>query len=217
MAPTAPDMTSRGRARWRDRALAPCPRPGRRRGLASSAAVAVVALLCAACGGSAGATRSSTTTTAPRSSSSARSAESATRSGTFAAYASCLRSHGAAPPGSPPRPYAGASTAALAAARVACAKLRPSGGFGFGFGGAAGSPANSQLLAAYRNCLKIHGVTLPARARRAASAAVSGASSPPTTAPSPPGRRFTPTPAEKAAFAACSALLPRGTAPAASG
>jgi hypothetical protein len=41
------------------------------------------------------------------------------------------------------------------AAFQACASLRPTGGF---FGGGA---VNSAQFAAYRNCLQLHGVTLP--------------------------------------------------------
>jgi hypothetical protein len=80
-----------------------------------------------------------------------------------------------------------------------CASLRPTGGFG-GFG----AGLNSAQAAAYRNCLQIHGVTLP---------------TPPTTTPGQPpstggagrGNGFAQlrnNPAYQAAAKACASLLP---------
>ena len=132
--------------------------------------VGVVPLALAACGG-ASASGSSTSTTKP----------SATAS--EAAYSACLKQHGVTlpsfTPGSIPAggtrptftpgsggftPGSGAggfrNNPKFAKAEAACKSLRPSGGFGgFGRGGSGGF--NSAAFAAYRNCLKLHGVTLP--------------------------------------------------------
>jgi hypothetical protein len=77
-------------------------------------------------------------------------------------------------------------------AAAACKKLRPKGGFG-GFGGGSGG-FNSTAFAAYRNCLKLHGVTLPTGGGRP-----SPGSTPSTTTPSA---------SYQAAIAACAALRP---------
>lgn len=91
----------------------------------------------------------------------------------------------------------GVSAAKFAAAQKACrSKLPARGSFG-GFGGFGG--ANSQAFAAYRNCLKVNGVTLPSRPSSSSGGA---RSTPPTT-----------TAASRAKFAAaekaCANLLPR--------
>jgi hypothetical protein len=74
----------------------------------------------------------------------------------FAAYRQCLEQHGVT------RPVRGADTTttnpanaeAYAAARRACAALRPAGGL-------RGGGINSGPRAAFRRCIKDHGVTLP--------------------------------------------------------
>ena len=83
------------------------------------------------------------------------------------AYLTCLRQHGVKIPTTRPtaRPSAppsagfggfGASSATMQKARQACAKLRPSGGFGFG-GGQFGA-----ALRAFRTCMASHGEAIPA-------------------------------------------------------
>jgi hypothetical protein len=136
-----------------------------RRRLRGAAIVSVLGsfgLLLAACSsGTPSAANSSSTSTTSTGSGSA----------SFAAYASCLKSHGAnftggggfggggfgggsgGPPssGSTTRPTISASErATFEKAATACASLRPK------FGG-----GNSTAFDAYRNCLKLHGVTLP--------------------------------------------------------
>jgi hypothetical protein len=77
------------------------------------------------------------------------------------------------------------------AAAKACASLRPKGGFGGGFG--RGGGFNSPADAAYRNCLKLHGVTLPT--------GTSSSTPPSTISPS----------TFRAASTACAALRPTPT------
>jgi hypothetical protein len=137
--------------------------------------MAVVPLVLAACGSSS-ANGSSTSTTKP----------SGTASET--AYVACLKQHGVTLPNfgggrpggetpgggeTPPsftpgsggfNPGSGGggfrNNPAFTKAASACKSLRPKGGFGgFNRGGAGGF--NSAAFAAYRNCLKLHGVTLP--------------------------------------------------------
>jgi hypothetical protein len=163
-------------------------------------AAGVVPLALSACGSSPAASGSSTSTTKP--------------SGTAseAAYTACLKQHGVTlpnfthgsfpsggtrptfTPGSGTRPsgFGGgfASNPKFEKAATACQKLRPKGGFGR-FGGAGGF--NSAAFAAYRNCLKLHGVTLP-------TGGAPGAGSIPTTT--------TPSASYQAAIAACAALRP---------
>jgi hypothetical protein len=175
----------------------------RRSGLALLA-VGLVPLGLSACGSSA-ANGSSTSTTKP----SGKASE--------AAYTACLKkngvtlpnfTHGSFPtggtrptftPGSGTRPAgfgAGgfANNPKFAKAAAACKNLRPKGGFG-GFGGNGGF--NSTAFAAYRNCLKLHGVTLPTGGGRPSPGAT------PTT-PS----TTTPSASYQAAIAACAALRP---------
>jgi hypothetical protein len=83
---------------------------------------------------------------------------------------------------------------AFTKAAAACKSLRPSGGFG-GFGGSGGF--NSTAFAAYRNCLKLHGVTLPT-----GGAPKAGTTSTPTTT------FDTSSPTVQAAMQACAALRP---------
>jgi hypothetical protein len=81
----------------------------------------------------------------------------------------------------------------------ACASLRPTGTFG-GFGGG----LNSAQAAAYRNCLQIHGVTLP-------SPPTTTAGQPPSSGSIPRGSGFAQlrnNPAYQAAAKACASLLP---------
>jgi hypothetical protein len=163
--------------------------------------VGVVPLALAACG-STSANGSATTTTKP------------TGTASEAAYTACLKqhgvtlpnfTHGSTPGGTRPRftpgsgsfPGAGAggfrNNPAFTKAAAACKSLRPSGGFGgFGPGGSGGF--NSAAFAAYRNCLKLHGVSLPTTFGRG-----SAGSTPTTTIPSA---------AYQAAMAACAALRP---------
>jgi hypothetical protein len=176
----------------------------RRSGLALMA-VGLVPLGLSACGSSA-ANGSSTSTTAA----------SGTASQT--AYVACLKKNGVTLPnfghrpsgtpttgGTPPSFTPGSGTFTpgshggggfannpkFAKAAAACKKLRPKGGFG-GFGGSGGF--NSTAFAAYRNCLKLHGVTLP----------TGGARPSPGSTPS----STTPSAAYQAAMAACAALRP---------
>jgi hypothetical protein len=155
------------------------------------------------------------------SSSAAPSATSGTSSGTSskastAAYTACLKQHGVNLPnfsggsGGPPAngetpPSFGSGASGPGAgglgnnpkfqkAATACKSLRPSGGFG-GLGGSGG--VNSTAFAAYRNCLKLHGVTLPT-----GGASKGGAgSTPPTTIDQS-------SPTMKSALAACASLQP---------
>jgi hypothetical protein len=154
-------------------------------------------LLLAACSsGAANASGSNSTTTTAR---------GAGGSASFAAYTSCLKSHGVnfaggffggRGQGGPPssgttRPTISATErSALTKAESACASLRPTGGFGGG--------ANNAAFAAYRNCLKLHGVTLPT-GRGAGGFPGSGTSTSTTSDPK-----------TKAALAACAALRPKG-------
>jgi hypothetical protein len=174
-------------------------RGGRRRSRAAFLLLGVVPLALAACGSSS-ANGSSTSTTKP----------SGTASAT--AYTACLKSHGVTLPNFGSRPTGSGETTPsftpgsgsfpggtgggfrnnpkFAKAEAACKSLRPAGGFGgFGRGGAGGF--NSTAFAAYRNCLKLHGVTLPTGGTRPTG------STPPTTSAS-----------EQAALQACAALRP---------
>jgi hypothetical protein len=161
--------------------------------------VGVVPLALAACG-STSASGSSTSTTKPGAASEA-------------AYTACLKQHGVTlptfTPGSFPTggtrptftPGSGGFGAGgglrnnpkFEAAATACKSLRPSGGFG-GFGRGSGG-FNSAAFAAYRNCLKLHGVTLPT-----GRPPNSGTGSTPSTT--------TPSASYQAAIAACAALRP---------
>jgi hypothetical protein len=189
--------------------------PGRRRRPAL-VLIGVIPLLLAACS-SASASGSASSTTKP----------SGTASRT--AYTACLKQHGVTLPsftGGGGRPGANAAGGTRPAftpgsgsfpgggrggfannpkfqkATAACKSLRPAGGFGgFGRGGGAGG-FNSTAFAAYRNCLKLHGVTLPTG--RPAKPASGAGSTPSTT--------FNQTsPTVQAALAACAALRPSAT------
>ena len=117
--------------------------------------------------------------------------------------------------GTPPSLPAGVTQAQLRAARQACRSLLPAGS---GFGG--GNRVTSPAAAAYRNCLQLHGVTLPTPGSRTTSTTAVGSS---TTAPPPStstgnggagngGRGFggldTSNPTVQAALAACASLRP---------
>jgi hypothetical protein len=167
--------------------------------------VGVVPLALSACGSSPAASGSSTSTTKP----SGAASETA--------YVACLKKNGVTLPnfghGTGGTPTGGtrptftpgsgtftpgsgggfASNPKFEKAAAACKSLRPKGGFGgFGSGGSGGF--NSAAFAAYRNCLKLHGVTLPTGSGRP-----SPGSTPSTTTPSA---------SYQAAIAACAALRP---------
>jgi hypothetical protein len=171
--------------------------------------VSCVPVILAACGSSSAA-GSSTSSTTSKSSGTASTA----------AYTNCLKQHGVTlpnfgngsgppggsggsiPSGTPPSFGSGGSAPAggnfannpkFQKAAAACKSLRPSGGFG-GPGGSGGF--NSSAFAAYRNCLKLHGVTLPTGGPQG-----SARSTAPTTLSQS-------SPTVKAALAACAALQP---------
>jgi hypothetical protein len=157
-------------------------------------------LLLAACSGGSSSAGSTTSTTA------------AGATGSFQAYLTCLRSHGASFPagggggGTPGSFNPGASTggtrptipaserATLEKAASACASLRPKGGTFPGGGG------QSTAFAAYRNCLKLHGATLPTGGGFGGGFGGGGGST--TTS--------TTNPKLEAAEAACATLRPKG-------
>jgi hypothetical protein len=200
----------------------------------------VFALVAAGCGG--GGTKSASSTgTSTTGTSTTGSTAAATGAASFAAYTQCMTSHGipasaltqgrtrpttggtggstpstgGAPGGTRPTPSlpAGVTQAQYQAAQQACRSDLPAGGFG-GFGG-----ANSAQLAAYRNCLQLHGVTLPAAGGGGAGGGqppASGQTPPTTTAGSAPraggfGGLNTSDPTVKAALTACAALRPTPT------
>lgn len=79
----------------------------------------------------------------------------------FAAYRQCLQQHGVTPRGRGANRGSTSSTspgdaAAFAAARKACAKLRPAGGL-------RGGGIDAKARADFRRCMTDHGVTLPTR------------------------------------------------------
>ncbi len=181
-------------------------RLGRRGGLRTATVLSLIAgagLLLAACSGGSSASGSTTTSTT-----------AAGGAASFQAYLTCLRSHGANFPtggggggGTPGSFTPGSSTpggtrpsipaserSTFEKAASACASLRPKGGTFPGGGGGGQSTA----FAAYRNCLKLHGFTLPSGA--GGGGFFGGGSS--TTS--------TTTPTEKAAEAACATLKPKG-------
>lgn len=203
----------------------------RRAGILTAAALGGALMLSACGGGSPAASkttssvaRAAATTIAPAK----RSASGATAS--FAKYASCLRQHGVALPHR--RPAGGTSSAPggstassatapgrfgalgsnpkFAAAAKACAGLRPTGGFGFG-----GAKLNSAAFASYRNCLQLHGVTLPTRPSAASKASASATNPGSTAGTGPRGvfRALNPAnPKVAAALKACAPLRPNAGA-----
>jgi hypothetical protein len=164
--------------------------------------VALAGSLLAACGSAATSSTSSnsnTTTTTTKSSGASDSA-----------FVSCLKSHGVtaptgnrppgggggAPPagGTPPAGGFGGGNSKNSAAFKACASLRPAGSGGFGGGGFGGKTgAGSTALAAFRNCMSLHGVTVT---KTSSTTPTTSISSNPKYAP---------------AYAACQALLPSGS------
>lgn len=126
------------------------------------------------------------------------------------AYTTCLESHGipasaatarpraGSPGGTPSSLPAGVTASQLSAARQACRSQLPRGGGG-GFGGGFG---NSPQAAAYRNCLSLHGVTLPKQ--RGATSTTSPSSTSASSVPFDPN-----SPTVKAAMQACAALRPQ--------
>lgn len=131
--------------------------------LAAGPVLVLCSLVLTGCGSSKGATPSATTTTTTTTTASAASASKG-----FAAYQSCLESHGVTlPQGRPSGGNGGAPpsgrpsfTAAQQKALDACADLRPAGAGGFGPGGGFGGGANSDnpAFAKFQSCLKQHGV-----------------------------------------------------------
>jgi hypothetical protein len=193
---------------------------GRRWVLAVLPLIALSVIL-AACGGSSSSTASPTTSTSPSTATSPSTSGGAgtARAGgsaAFAKYTQCLTSHGVPAsatgfggrrrPGTATTP--GATTvpatrptipAQYQAAFKSCASLLPRGGGGF-FGG---GQANSAQAAAYRNCLTIHGVTLPS----------TPSTTPGQTRPAGGfgGGQFANNPTFQAAQKACASLLPART------
>jgi hypothetical protein len=154
----------------------------------------------AACGGGSGAASSSDTSTSTAAASTAAGGAGASgpNGAAFTKYVACLKKNGvdlpAGGPGGPPGAGSGGppstgggnggpppQNAKFQKAQAACANLRPAGANG-GFPG----QGNGAATAAFRNCLKINGVT-------AASARTSA--------------KF------KKATAACASLLPQRQAP----
>jgi hypothetical protein len=165
--------------------------------------IAALGVLLAACSSAAGAGGAATTSTTAKS--------TKPSSSTFQAYTTCLKNHGVSFPsgrggfpgggaggGAPPSSTPGATTTTFSAAQAskikaaqtACASLRPK---------FTGNPGNSTALAAYRNCLKLHGVTLP-NGRGGAGGFFGGGGSTATTS----------NPKLQAAMTACAALRPKG-------
>lgn len=132
----------------------------------------------------------------------------------FSAFQTCLSRHGLKLPargasGRPPSGFSGGTPPAGApggfggnskaqAALKQCARLRPKGGFPGGAGG-----SSSTAFASYRNCMKLHGVTVP--------------SVTPGSSTSTPSTVDTSSPTYQAAQAACKALLPTGAGPTSGG
>ncbi|MGO8826193.1 MAG: hypothetical protein ACLQU9_13270 [Acidimicrobiales bacterium] len=131
----------------------------------------------------------------------------------LSAFQACLSKHGLKLParggssGGPPSSFSGGTPPSFGgsggfggnskaqAALKQCASLQPKGGFPGGPGGAGGS--SSTAFASYRNCMKLHGVTVP--------------SVTPGSNTSTPSTVDTSSPTYQAAQAACKALLPTGT------
>ena len=170
-------------------------------------ALTLTAVLTACGGGGSTTAAAGPDSSAPASTSAGSGANGANNQAQRQAYAQCLQQHGVTAGfggrqgGRPPTSNATGTTIdpnVMAAARQACASLRPAGGFGAGGFGGANNPANQ----AYFQCLQQHGVTFP--------------STPPTTAAgstanSGGGRPgFNPNdPAFQAAQKACASLRPQ--------
>ena len=117
-----------------------------------------------ACGGGGSSTGTTSTTTSTTAATSASSSSKASES----AFTACMQKHGVKfsgfgngrtggsfPTGGSAPTGGSFNSPAFRKASAACASLRPKG-FGAGTGG-----FSSAATAAYRNCLKLHGVTLP--------------------------------------------------------
>ena len=137
----------------------------------------------------------------------------------FSAFQKCLSKHGLKLPargasrGGPPSGFSGGTPPSFGgsggsggfggnskaqAALKQCASLQPKGGFPGGPGGPGGAGGSSSTaFAAYRNCMKLHGVTVP--------------SVTPGSSTSTPSTVDTSSPTYQAAQTACKALLPTGT------
>jgi hypothetical protein len=157
------------------------------------AGCALVVLLAAGCGGA-------------NAASTAAAAATPKATPGMSAYLTCLRQHGVKIPTTRPtaqptaRPSGGFASPnpAMAAARTACASLRPKNGFG-GFGG-----QFATAFQAFRTCMSAQGEPIPT-ARPTA---------PPTPAPSPGTDRFLNglnpnNPKVAAALKACESKLPK--------
>lgn len=177
-------------------------RPHRLSPVVYAAVLVLGASSLAACGGGSGAASSSdtSTSTAPATTATTPAGASGPNGAAFTKYAACLKKNGvdlpaggpgsasgAAGSGGPPSTDGGGNggpppqNAKFRKAQAACASLRPAGANG-GFPG----QGNGAATAAFRNCLKINGVT-------AATARTSA--------------KF------KKATAACASLLPQRQAP----
>jgi hypothetical protein len=119
-------------------------------------------------------------------------------------------------PGNGPTPSlpAGVTQTQYQAALDACRSQLPAGGFGGG--GGAGGGANSAEFAAYRNCLQLHGVTLPTGGQRAGGQPDATGQTAPSGS-TPPAGGFgglnTSDPTVQAALTACMSLRPAQGSP----
>jgi hypothetical protein len=176
--------------------------------LVSVAAIGMVAALAiSACGG--GSPKTAAVAPATTSTTAADQAGAASRQ----AYTQCMQSHGVdvsglrgARGGSTPSSLpAGVTQQQFDQAMQACRSLLPAAGGNF---------QNNPAFAAYRNCLMLHGVTLPAGGQGGAGAATTtpAASTPGTTAVGGAGRGLfgldPNNPTVAAALQACAALRP---------
>jgi hypothetical protein len=141
-------------------------------------ALVLAATLLAACGGgsgSASSTNASTSTGAATTTAAGAGGTTNRNSAAFTKYAACLKKNGVTlpargPGGAPgagnrpagtnggnggPPPGQGVGSSKFQKAQAACASLRPAGAGRFGGGQGGNSAAN----AAYRNCLRLKGVT----------------------------------------------------------
>jgi hypothetical protein len=163
--------------------------------------MAVVALTITGCGGGGGSTKTATPATTSTTAPGAPSNE---------AFNQCMLSHGVNPAGvrggaTPSSLPAGVTAEQYQTAFQACRSQLPAGGQ---------NPQNSQAFAAYRNCLQLHGVTLPQPGQGPGGSG----QTPRTTIPgsaAPGGARVlgnldTPNPTVQAALLACAALRPSG-------
>jgi hypothetical protein len=167
-------------------------------------ALTLTAVLTACGGGGSTTAAAGPDSTAPATTSAGAGTNGANGQAQRQAYAQCLQQHGVTAgfgrQGGPPTSNTTGTTIdpnVMAAARQACASLRPTGGFGAGFGGA-NNPANQ----AYFQCLRQHGVTFPSAPPTTAAGSTAGSDA---------GRpRFNPSdPSFQAAQQACASLRPQ--------